>query len=193
MLEMEKNPEAKIVVEPSRIDKNIAASIAVRTYCRGWFKRVCDATPLNQELIYIPYWIGQGRLILRSAFGEHLSRRLFACDGWKGDPGVVQGTLPQFSLLDIGIAEHVVSCRITAEQAAGRIKEQSFRFASGRFLTAQIHELSLELIYKPYWAIKVRTGAGHHFWRLVSADVGMVTYRFDPELEDMLKDARVLS
>jgi len=184
-------PEENLVVEPPRISREMAASIAVKTYSRGWFRKSIDAVSQREELVYVPYWLGQGKLVLKSAFGEKSSCSLFACDGWKGDAGTVQGGLPQFSTLDGNTVEYVVTCRITAEQAADRIQRQSCRFASGRYLTAKVEDISLQLIHKPFWAVSVKTGEGRNLWRLVSADAGMVTYRFDPELELMLKDAGV--
>lgn len=165
-----------------------AQRIALGTYVVGLLRRR-SATPISRNLVYIPYWIGPGELRLKGSFSGISQKRLFACDGWKGVAGVVEGTPPDMKTLECDGSEPMVPCRVQRDEAISRIREQARRLARGKVISASVCGVDLNVIYKPFWAVLSRLRDGQMSWRLVAADSGMVTYRFDSGIEEMLHAA----
>ncbi|MGE5483505.1 MAG: hypothetical protein ACM3X4_00635 [Ignavibacteriales bacterium] len=178
----------RVFAEEPGLDGDAGQRIALGTYGGGLFRR-CPATPVSRSLVYIPYWIGPGALRLKSAFSETVQKRLFACDGWKGVAGAVEGTPPEMKELERDGSERLVPCRVPEDEAKVRIREQAGRLARGKVIAAGVGDVDLRVIHKPFWAVLSRLRDGRMSWRLVAADSGIVTYRFDLGIEEMLRAA----
>lgn len=182
-----------LAVETPVLSPEAAQAAALRTYKVGLFRKRCDAEVHRCHLAYIPFWVGHGTLRSKGIFRDNVSIRLFACDGWKGTSGAVQGALPTFRECQEDDLPGLVKCRVSRDDAEEHIAKQASRFAQGRVLTAAIENLRLDLIYKPFWAVLVVFKDGRRSWQLVSADEGVTTYRFHGEIEAMLETAGILS